>query len=524
MRNFGFGAGALALALVAASCSSGSSVAPSGDTGAGGSVQAKGGLAFLRKGTLTLAPSALHDLTVIATPPRRVSVRFALLGDALDASLDRVSVTTDETGRGSVKLRAPDAATTFRVRATIENGPTAEAEIAVSAQGFGTLEVVPVYAGKRSHSLWTAAVVARSTCASLQGLLPEDPPGALFASSVGTPVITGAPVGPSLAVAVRSGGAMWGCTDTAALAANQTLTVKVNVVDRPIDLSTTKLDLTFEYAPEPMAYATLLADASERLAEGALPMGAEATVLLDAMAAGLDEADASAFAEQRAANGWDDTVETALGADGTALRHAVLAFAEAGLAAQSHLLTARLSALPGTAEHALFELLQLGDVDAAAAGIPAAHLASFSANADDMLQLGATLYWLPSRYVGAAALTAAKVDMPSAKTMPDALASLASCGNVATLLGSAGSCDSPCLEAKCVAALAARWELGLDASALESQVGELTLTATAAAELDETARPTGFDGTWLGTVADGSASASVEGAVTATVAKPLGSP
>jgi hypothetical protein len=509
----------VALALAAGCSSSNSGGGAALGSSAPGTAHGGAALAFDGPSTLEIAPGALHEVAVSASPPGAYLVRFALLGDALDASLDRASLTTGADGRGSVTLRAPDTATTFRLRAAIEDGPSAEAQVSVSDHGFGTVEVVPVYTGKRAHPTWTAVVVARATCASLQPILPADPPGAMLATSAADPVVDGAPVGPSLAVAIRSGHAMWGCTDTSDLAANQKLSVKVNVVDRPIDLSTTELDLSFAYAPDPAAYESLLATSTNLVVDTAFPAGAEAATLLDAMAAGLAKADADAFAKQRAVAGWDASLEAKLADPASGLRYWMHAFAHAGLASQSPTMTARLTAIPGADGHALLELQRLGDVDASAAGVPAAHLVSWTANPDDTLQLGATLYWLPSRFVGAAALGSAKLALPAVKTMSDALATLASCSSVAAALGGAGACDVGCLESLCQDAMTARWALGLDASIVAGQVGDISVAATAAAELDDDARPTGFSGTWLGAVADGTASAAVQGAVTAVSPK-----
>jgi hypothetical protein len=515
MRLLGRCVGGLALALAAA-CSSADATSSSADAGPSGSAHAPVAVAFDLDGPLTLAPGALRSIDVRVTPPARASVRFALLGDALDASLDRVSVDTDASGRGSVNLRAPDAATTFRLRAGVEGGGSAEASIAVSDQGFATVEVVPMYAGKRAHASWTASIVARATCASLQATSPADPPGGLTASSATTPLVSGVPVGPSLAVVIRSGHAMWGCTDTAALTANQTTTVKVNVVDRPIDLTSAELDLTFAYAPDPETYDALLAATTARLAAVAFPEDGEGGALLDAMAAALPAEDADVFAKERVALGWDTAVDAALGPSGTAVRHWVESLAKAGLAAQTPTMAAHLAPIPGATGHALFELRRLGDVDAGAAGVPSAHLVSFAAAPDDALELGGTLYWLPSRYVGAAAIVGAKAAVPGAKSVADALATLASCADVASLLGSAGQCDAACLEAACRDAIAARWALALDASITDGDIGEISITATASAELDANAAPTGFVGSWLGAVRAADLSASASGVVSAT--------
>src|SRR5262249_34936452 len=157
--------------------------------------------------------------------PAAYEIRFALLGDSFDASLDEASVIADSQGRANVVLHAPNMSTIFRLRASIEGGPSAEAQIAVSDQGFGTVRVLPEYMGTRAVKSWTASVVARAKCADIAPKLPTEPPGALVgtAGAAGYPIIKGAPVGPNLAVTLRAGHYMWGCSDATGLKANDTL-------------------------------------------------------------------------------------------------------------------------------------------------------------------------------------------------------------------------------------------------------------------------------------------------------------
>ena len=49
-------------------------------------------LHFTDDGTITLAPGEGRMVTVIADPPAKMDIRFALIGDALDGSLDRSMV------------------------------------------------------------------------------------------------------------------------------------------------------------------------------------------------------------------------------------------------------------------------------------------------------------------------------------------------------------------------------------------------------------------------------------------------
>ncbi|HOU93226.1 MAG TPA: hypothetical protein PLU22_19375, partial [Polyangiaceae bacterium] len=70
-------------------------------------------------GALVMAPGEAREIAVRIVPPGRHRVRFALLGDSLDASLDRTEVDTDDDGSAVVGITAPTNATSteFRVRA-----------------------------------------------------------------------------------------------------------------------------------------------------------------------------------------------------------------------------------------------------------------------------------------------------------------------------------------------------------------------------------------------------------------------
>src|SRR5262245_1957342 len=189
-------------------------------------------------------------------------------------------VTADENGEASVLVRAPHQATTFQLRATIQSaqgklGSFAEIGVAVSDQGFGTLRVLPVYSGARPIKGWTASVIARTTCQDIASTLPAVPDGALVATGPNDQplLVKGAPVGPNLAVAVRSSKYMWGCADAADLKPDATLDVPVTIVDKPIDLAATNLILNLEYNPDPVNYDALLDGGGFLLGEVFAPTG-----------------------------------------------------------------------------------------------------------------------------------------------------------------------------------------------------------------------------------------------------------
>ena len=475
---------------------------------------------FEQDGTITLAPGATRSIRVIASPATSYDVRFAVIGDALDGWIESAAVKADANGVATMVLHAPDQPTTFHLRASIvfangDAGPSAETSVAVSAQGFGTVRVLPQYTGKRVVETWTASVAARTTCADLAKILPGEPVGALIAKAPFgmAPLVLNAPVGPNLAVMVRAGHYAWGCADTTDLAADGTLDVKVTIVDKPIDLGTTDLDLALTYQPDVADYGALIGDTSALFREAFLPKGTtEAELVLAAMSAAtpIDQAPA------RASLGWNDLASQHFAGLATSVGDRCTKWIAAGVALQSPVIQAHLATNPGAPGAAVVNVLTIGSVDAAAAGVPATSPFAWTADPDDTLILGGTVLWQPSRYLGASALAGAKVAQPSAQTITDVLAQAADCAGLAAKLEGFGTCDAMCLAALCSKALDDRWSLGLAASSDANLLGHLAITASGPAQIDDTAKLRGFAGIWLGTVSAGLVSAKVKGSFQGT--------
>ena len=479
---------------------------------------------FEQEGTITLAPGELRKVRVFASSATGAAVRFSLIGAALDGWIESAAAKVDASGAATIALHAPNQPTTFHLRASIvlesgESGASAEASVAVSAQGFGALRVRPQYTGKRQVDAWTASVVARTTCADLAALLPGEPEGALGGKApLGKPILVlNAPVGPNLAVAVRAGHYAWGCADTTGLKADGTLDVKVTIVDKPIDLGATDLDLALTNQPDAGDYAALIGGATALLRDTFLPEAStEAGLLLAAMAGAAPSEESAAFDAARAALGWDDLAAAHFAALPISLRERSTAWIAAGLLGQAPVLTARLRAKGGAPGVAELRVLTIGSIDAALAGVPASSPFAWTADAADTLILGGTVQWQPTRLVGAAALMGARIEQPSAVTMANALAQAADCKGLAEDLSGFEACDTACLAALCEQALADRWALGLAASSEENQIGHLALTAAGPVQLDDRAEPRGIKGSWIGTVSDGVFSAKVKGSFEGT--------
>jgi len=471
-------------------------------------------IAFEQATALALAPGELAGLTVVTKPPKPYGITLYLIGNALDASLDASSEIADATtGRASFTLRAPNQATTFAVRATITDGPSAELPVAVSDQGFGTIEITPAYLGQRGTDAWLGRIVSGTTCEALSESLPADPPGALpGTANDGEPiVIHDAPVGPSLAIFVRAGHYMWGCSDEAKLRAGETTAVSVPIADTPIDPSEASLDLQLGFAPEPDPWQAILDDGTSLLLttffEGYPDTAAMLLGTMQSLAA-----DPQAF-EQAATDGdWQGALQAHLQAYSVDLAHSLGALASTALPKQPQLIAGQVHGLPDATGHAMFTLLRIGAVAPAQGGVPSEYLMDLTVDATDTVRLSGSLFWLATAYIGTASEQEALGSGAGYADFTDALSDMAHCPDL-TLSGYSG-CDTSCLVQLCRDALASRWALALGASATTNTWGEIAIEGSGPATFDDVAALTGFSGNWLGQLSSGSLSTQVTGAVT----------
>lgn len=479
-------------------------------------------LAFEDKGTLALTPGEVRTVTVKADPPDNYEISFALFGAPVAASLDKSKVAADDDGRASVTLKAPNSAATFELRASIKDGSFAAMPVAVSDKGFGSLRVIPVYMGGRQVTTWVASAVTGTNCQAIEELLPENlqAPQNATAPAGDEPLIESVPVGPNVAVVLRAGYYMWGCTDEPNLKAGQELEVKVPVIDRPINLFATNLDVELPFDAEGPTYAEIMKEASAALVGGLLPgsFDGASSALLDAMIEASPPEAADALSQERAAKDWDGQVKQHIASLVMPPKEQILQWIEGKLKPAgdppiaASVLTGRLIAAGDAAPgKALFAVKTFGGVSAEDAGIPASHLMGWTADASDTVMLGGTLFWMPSRYVGGVALEAAKEAVPGVMTMSDALAALFGCADIAASLGGGGTCDAACLEGLCHAALGELWKGGLDASADAGVIGEIDVKAAGLAKVDDYAAPMSFEGTWIGALSSGSTTSKLTG-------------
>lgn len=471
-------------------------------------------VSFEGPASIDVSPGEVRALSVTTSPPSEYEMYFTLLDAPGDASLDASHLFAGADGRAMVKLQAPSSPASFKVRASIKNGPSADLVVTVSKQGVGALQVVPVYDGQRPVETWVASVVAGTTCSDLAAKLPGETSGALVAAAPApeSPVIQSVPVGPKLAVAVRAGHYAWGCGDTSGIAAGTTTKVKVHVVDVPPALDRTKLDLALAYAPD-APYGAIVTDARAAFLDAFLPPGAPVpAALLDAMA--RLSIDPEGFALAREALGWDALAQAHFAELPVPLGERMAGWIDAGLALGPAKLTGQLLAIDGVPGKALLAAGTLAGLDAAAAGVPETHLVSWTSQPGDKVVLSGTVYWVPSRFIGAACRAGAQDELAVQSSMQEVLAAVAGCNNLAATLGEAPGCDAACLADLCRAALDARWQSALDVSASAGQVGTIEITASGKIDVDDIATPVALTGAWIGHVSDGAATADVKGDLT----------
>lgn len=492
----------------------------------------------------TLAAREQVTLNVRALPPRSYSIRFGLPtsgGDPLDAVLDRSSSMTDDNGVTSVVLTAPSSPTTFELRASVDDR-VATLPLMVTDRGLATLEVDPSYPSTlRDITTWVATAHVDKSCADVPGMPPAD--GELKAPLAGkgeAPVIGRVPAGTRLAVTLRSGHFVGGCTSVEMLPpgpVDSRQIVKVTVLDRPIDLSASSLAFSLDLQPAEQTFSGLLAAAGTEALDAMLGTDADDVgALLNAMRREAGDS-AQLFQNTRSAEGWDAQLRSRFGQGASSkLRDVLRPWLLAGrqsFAAAEHPFSGSLVPLsePKNADassSALLTMQKVGGLDAASAGFVDGARASWSASADDSVVLSSDVYFARSQLAFALA-EAAALGQPAAMGADngaDALALAIDCEGIGEALAGAGSdttlayvdCDGACLAETCSAAIAALWARGEGASGVD--YSRLNFSATGSANVGEAAEITGFAGTWLGELSDSIGTHETGGAITAGATTP----
>jgi hypothetical protein len=459
---------------------------------------------FRPTGGLTMIAGQTAEVAVQVLPPGEHTVRFALLGKTDGAFLSQSVVVTLPDGTAATTLTALAAASNFSVRAAASK-LSATLDVVTLEASQASLVVTPNYPGSRNVEAWVGSVHLDTTCAALEGV--PFPDGQLVTSAAGESVrIDGIPAEVPLVVVVRAGRFAGGCRSVPTLRASSVTPIQVDVMDRPLQVDA--LSLRVEFGVEPTEAPNPALDELAFRAVSPLTGGAndDLAALLDAMS-GLS-ANPVAFEQARAAQGWRGALVNGLAADlpGTGLRTLVQDWMRSGLelleapeALQGTL------ASPGAAGATSLTLDSVIGLTPEETGFEALNTANAVAETEDFLRIGTTLSWQPSPFLAAAANRAALANDPERTGAADAMATQFGCDDVAGILVGVGSvpgeafagCDGACAETLCRDAMGVLWARvgGSELPAVPWQI-----TGASRAQIDDEARPTRVDGTWIGTL------------------------
>jgi hypothetical protein len=482
-------------------------------------------------------------LTAVVSPPEPArTVRFALIDGAdsvEDAALapNQNELTTNAEGHASVTLTAPTVPTTFDVRALVGTVQATQT-IEVRAVGAELLVVEPSYAGERPVTEWVAEVYDNErTCAEIDVSVPM-----IAARSVtvpyGDPIeIVDAPVGTKLAVTLRAGYFLGGCSDVEAIVEGQPSNVLVTVTNRPIqfDQSSVRLELGLsDKEAELEAAMQPVIDAARQAVLGTAASETEA--LLDAME---EEATASGvcgvngFTSARNANAWDSELAGAFAAQpATAFRDDLGGWLAQGVAslAIDDAFVGTLTAEPDVVGQANLVLSSVAGFRPRDAGFARSVGATWMADASDNVVVGTTLSFNPSALLVLAARAPASMDEPEATSLAGALSLRAGrCDTIAATLTASGQgpgqscadCTLDCTRALCesgIERLVARASAALDADADRAS---LLIAATGLAAVGEQAELQSLDGSWVGALDAADHTSELGGELSAAGAYPL---
>jgi len=453
---------------------------------------------------LKLDPLQTVKLVATVKPTSSHLVRFSLSGDALDAVLletDVAASTLD--GTAETLLTAPSAPRSFAVRVTTTGADPTLFEVAVPSTGLAKLAVSLGYEGSRSITEYTATAWENTTCADLTGAPPED--GSVSVTSSTWPVPLEVTAGVPLAVILRAGKYIWGCTTVDAATEGVVKEVQVTLTDVPIKLDTSQIRFTLSLT-DASPFTNALGPAREALLAALLGTDSadvdDVEVLLDAMRDNAD--DSSSFSSTRRAETWDSVLREVLPNAAEALRGPLRGWIDSGVL-ELDLDEAIVGELQGAGVEGAdpaFTLDSVFGLSPSRSTFAPNGPARWTAQADDTVLIGVELSFDPGGFLLGAA-TAPALDDTDATDLASALAAALSCKTVAkTLLAhgessksSYGSCDEACTEALCRVGVR---DLYAKASAPAPELGTLDLALSGAGGVGVWANLTALSGNWIG--------------------------
>ena len=453
--------------------------------------------------TITLAPGSSTEVIASVEPKDAYTVRFWLLGESLDASLDASIRITSSNGTASVNLLASTSPTAFRLKATAGGSASAEVSVAVSSRGYANARVSPLYKGIRSTPTWTASAIVGSTCTEIPGQPPQDGPIVSVENEHDPVELHSLPVGPPIAITLRSEQSVGGCTELTDLSPDETRDVSVKVSDMPVQVSDIDLNLLMTLDSEDTTMMPMLDEVAKSFVETVFPPRAtEATTFLDAVLALVPDSDV--FASLRTAYGWDEIVSTWIRQENKTIAERMLTWIERGLQplGDGELLVGGLTALSGSSNQGVLSLVRFGGLPYLTTGVSQEHSVSLSVEPGDTTLIGGKIAWQPTRLIGAAGDAGAQ-QIESSPNAALALASIFGCAQITTLLfpndRAPSACDDLCFESACENALASLWNESINSDEASSDIVQTSFSISGTATVDGNATIAGLNATWVGT-------------------------
>ncbi len=523
---------ALPLALAQGACGaaagSNSPDASEEDAGDGDAPPANSSIEFSPSDTLTLGPGETAQLSVIVEPARRQSVSFEILGEFSGASeggsarfdgfLLQGVARVGSDGRATTELKAPSQPATFVVRASLSDGTEARRAVSVSSQGYGSLRVVPVYAGSRKIDKWIASARAGVTCEQLEGFFTDGP---LSAQGAKDATVEDVPSGPPIAVTLRGDELVSGCTTYTNLGPDQEAEVKVTVTDRPLNISEGTLELSLSVESTTDEFALHLEQAIEVGVTSLLGAGGDdAEALLLWMAETVDASEKSDFQEAVAefalrevvAQSWkgkqplSDTLRSVLSTAANTIPGEDTFLGELELSAGS----------------ATFYLSSAAGIPTALSGFFGGAVWKVSAESLDEVVMSGSLTYEPLRWLFAIANVQKDIaDMHSTDVHSDRpgtkLKEAARCADLASAIVAAvdgathSDCAEACLVAVCEGAVLGAWDRVNGAG--NDLLTSLMIGVSGNALVSGKARIQSLDGSWVGRL--GGSGSSIKGPMSA---------
>jgi hypothetical protein len=507
----------LAAMRLALGCSSGSSQTLSGSAmvpGEGGSTAnvptVAGGSQSVTFDQSNLTVSVLEQRTVTAlvAPARGQTVAFALIGNSLDASLDLAQVTADASGLASATLTASSLPTTFSIRASVDRGTVANAQVTVVDAKTGSLEVTAKYLGTRRVDHYSVALYPDQDCSSSN--LDDTVLDRISVSTTLLPVrIEGIPLARSLAVVVDGDETLHGCAVVRSVPGQSSLLVEVPLDDLPINVYGATLNLSLSTVEGLGSLKASVADAIPTFVAGLNSGNHDLVALLAAMESTATGSLQQEFSGLRSASGWDALVVDAYATVGGSdlLRRQLRTWLTQGVELLSAQPTfdLRLSLGPLDYSAPVLALVRIAGITTMAEALTRNCPLALNPEANDRLSWSSTLSFDKATLLDLLTFAAASVNLKGAQDVPDQLGEILDCHAFAAILDQHAAwpnsnsrvCTATCLATLCQSGLSTMYQRATAAVFAFGPPITFLLNASGAVVVDSKIRPVSTTGTWI---------------------------